>query len=128
MFLFEKPWLTTGITDFKELRTREEVRLSQTKSGLRMLISAMSVLFFLTIVAYMVRMKVTDWQPLQEPWLLWINTAFLVLSSISMQWSVHAARKEHPSKAKKCFITAGLFAWMFLLGIETAATAHGTAL
>lgn len=116
MFLLEKPWLITGVGDYKESRSREEIRLSQTKSGLRMLISAMSVLFFLTIVSYIVRMKVADWQPLPEPGLLWLNTAFLVLSSITMQWTVFAARQEQPSRVKNGFLAAGLFAWAFLLG------------
>lgn len=116
MILFEKPWLTTGAGDYKELRNREEIRLSQTKSGLRLLISAMSVLFFLTIVAYVVRMKAADWQPLSEPWLLWVNTSCLVFSSITMQWTVYAARQDQASKVKNGFLVGGLFAWTFLLG------------
>ncbi len=116
MFIMEKPWLTTGAGNYKELRNREEIRLSQTKSGLRLLISAMSVLFFLTLVAYIVRMKAADWQPLSEPWLLWINTAFLVGSSITMQWTLHAARHNQNTKVKIGFLVAGFFAWSFLLG------------
>ncbi len=116
MFLFEKPWLTTGSGDYKELRSREEIRLSQTKSGLRMLISAMSVIFLLTIVTYVVRMKINDWQSLSEPRLLWINTAFLVLSSMTMQWTVYAARREQSAQVKLGFLVAGLFAWTFLAG------------
>lgn len=116
MFIFEKPWLTTGSGDFKELRNRELIRLSQTRFGLRMLMSAMSVLFFLIIVAYVVRMKVADWQSLPEPGLLWINTAFLIFSSIAMQWTVLAARKELNNQVKNGCLIAGLFAWIFLLG------------
>ena len=116
MFLFEKPWLTTGAGNVKDLRSREEIRLSQTKVGLRFLISAMSVLFFLVCVAYVVRMKVADWQALPEPWLLWFNTALLVFSSISMQRAVLAARLEQTTRSRNWFLAAGLFAWAFLAG------------
>ncbi|MEE9354527.1 MAG: cytochrome c oxidase subunit 3 [Methylococcaceae bacterium] len=116
MFLFEKPWLTTGADSLEEDRCREEIRLSQTKYGLKMLISAMSVLFFLIIVSYVVRMKVVDWQPLAEPGLLWFNTALLVLSSITMQLAVRAARRDEIALTKKRFLAAGLFTWAFLAG------------
>lgn len=116
MFIFEKPWLTTGTSNVQDLRSREEKRLSQTKVGLRFLISAMSVLFFLVCVAYVVRMKVTDWQPLTDPWILWINTTLLILSSFAMHRAVLAARLENKISSKKYFLAAGLFAWVFLAG------------
>lgn len=116
MFLFEKPWLTTGAGDYKEVRSREKIRLSQTKGGLKMLLGTLSMLFFLIIVAYFMRMKVADWKPLLEPWLLWVNTAFLVLSSVAMQLAVDAARKEQTIKVRNYFIAAGFFSWTFLAG------------
>lgn len=116
VFIFEKPWLTTGADSINEIRNREEIRLSQTKSGLKMLISAMSMIFFLVIVSYFVRMKVADWQPLPEPWLLWLNTASLIFSSLCMQAAVIAARQEQSTKVKNFFLMAGVLAWGFLAG------------
>lgn len=116
MFVFEKPWLTTGAGDFKAVGNREQARLAQTKSGLRLLIAAMSVIFFLTLVTYLIRMKVADWQPLPEPWLLWANTAFLLFGSVAMQGAVQATRAAQNTRAKIYFLLGGLFAWSFLLG------------
>ncbi len=114
--LFEKPWLTTGAGDNEEIRSNEEIRLRQMKVGLTLLMGAMSVLFFLIFVAYIIRMEVADWQPLSEPGQLWTNTAFLVFSSITMQWAVIAARRDQTAGAIIGFLVAGLFAWAFLAG------------
>lgn len=117
MFLFEKPWLTTGIDDFKELRkAKKNIRPTQIKLGLRILIVSMSILFFIAVVAYVTRMKVADWKSITYPGMLWANTALLIFSSIAMQLTVYKARQKQTNKIKSKFLIAGLLAWTFVLG------------
>ena len=41
-----------------------------------------TVIFSLFVVSYSDRMLIHDWRSLSEPWLLWINTAILILTSL----------------------------------------------
>lgn len=116
MFIFEKPWQNPGLQPFEERRSREEIRLGQMQLGLKFLLAAMSMLFFMLCVAYLVRMKVQDWQALQEPWLLWVNSVVLCASSLVMQWSVKATQYDNQKNLWLRFFIAGLLAWAFVLG------------
>ena len=62
------------------------------KTGLHLLMAAMSSMFFLFLISYILRSQVSDWEALSEPWQplastwqLWINTAFLVLASVALE-------------------------------------------
>jgi len=59
---------------------------------------------------------VSDWRPLPEPWLLWLNTAILGLSSVAMQKGVNAARARQVERVKSSMLAAGGFAFAFLVG------------
>lgn len=63
--------------------------------GLGVFLAVVTSLFALSISAYMMRMDMaSDWRPLPEPGLLWLNTVMLVLGSAGLQWSWHAAKKQ----------------------------------
>ncbi|MDA1326974.1 MAG: cytochrome c oxidase subunit 3, partial [Proteobacteria bacterium] len=70
----------------------------------------------LFVIAYSDRMFVSDWHPLPEPWLLWVNTAILILSSVFMQRGVNAARERQIATVKTNLLAAGGFAFAFLFG------------
>jgi len=113
--LTEKPWLT-------EQRTADDRHdgsaffLPKARLGLALFLVVVTVLFSLLIVAYADRMEVVNWRPLPEPWLLWLNTALLILSSTAFQWAVVNARREELDGVKAGLIGAGVFAFAFLAG------------
>jgi len=84
--------------------------------GLRVLLGVMTVLFSLFVIAYSDRMVVGDWRPLPEPWLLWISTAILVLSSVAMHRAVLGARQGDGERVKTGLQWAGISAFAFLAG------------
>ena len=75
-------------------------------------------LFALFASAYSLRMEMPDWRPLNEPLVLWTNSAFLVLASIAYQWSRnHVANTDIGSKRVLVgLIIAGIFSVLFLFG------------
>ena len=88
--LTEKPWLTEGCdTDSAITDTPLDSRASY--FGLKVLLGVASALFMLIIVAYAYRMTFGDWKAISEPWLLWITTLLLVLSSVGMQKAWNSA-------------------------------------
>ena len=66
-------------------RRRRPAELSSppVKIGLWVFLAVVTSLFALFISAYAMRMGLADWNPLPEPWLLWLNTAVLVLASVA---------------------------------------------
>ena len=93
------------------------------RTGLRLFLVVVSSLFFLFLLAFIARSQMTDWQPLTEPlaplanpWQLWVNSAFLVLSCIALQWARMAARKARLDATVIGFVLGGLFAMAFLMG------------
>ncbi len=93
------------------------------KTGLRFLLAAITSLFFLFILALMIRAQFNDWESLSAPWNplanpapLWVNTLMLALGSASMQWARVAARKHHRELALQVMLLAGFFTLAFLVG------------
>jgi cytochrome c oxidase subunit 3 len=102
------------------------------KTGLRILLLVISSLFFLFIVAFLIRSQLSDWEhlsepwkPLAHPWQLWVNTGVLVMASICFQGARYLSRK--PDDKKKYFqkdfrnayqslILGGMFTLLFLAG------------
>ena len=93
------------------------------KTGLRLFLVVVSSLFFLFLLAFIARSQMTDWLPLTEPlaplanpWQLWVNSAFLVLSCIALQWARMAARRARLGTTVIGFVLGGVFAMAFLAG------------
>jgi cytochrome c oxidase subunit 3 len=113
--LLEKPWepVPGGIDDRRDAGAS---LLPAATIGLRMFIAVVSVLFMLLITAYGSRMAVEAWRPGPEPWLLWLNTALLILSSAAMHWAWAAARRGRIDGVKSGLLGGGVFAFAFLAG------------
>ena len=75
-----------------------------------------TVVFSLFVVAYGDRMTLSDWRPLPEPWLLWLNTGILMVSSAAMQWATVSARQGRMEGVKAGLLAGGGFAFAFLIG------------
>ncbi|MCH7693656.1 MAG: cytochrome c oxidase subunit 3 [Proteobacteria bacterium] len=61
-------------------------------------------------------MAAADWRPLPEPWLLWLNTAMLILSSVAFHWASVSARRGQGDSVRVDLLAAGGFAFAFLVG------------
>lgn len=113
--LIEKPWETTQDT-VVPLHGNVAFALPTVTVGLRVFLAVATVVFSLLIVMYTGRMTFGDWHPLSEPWLLWPNTAILLLSSIAMQWASACAQSGKIDGVRLGLRAAGLFAFTFLAG------------
>ncbi|HXH02982.1 MAG TPA: hypothetical protein VNN09_06615, partial [Candidatus Competibacteraceae bacterium] len=78
------------------------------KLGLWVFMGVVTTLFALLISAYHMRMEYVDWHPLPEPWQLWLNTAFLMLSSAALQWARVAARRGRMAGLKAGLLAGGV--------------------
>lgn len=113
--LTEKPWapIQGNIVD---LRDGSAFAVPTATLGLRVFLAVVTVLFLLLIMAYGSRMEFEDWRPSPQPWLLWLNTVMLVLSSVAMQWARIAARRGDIEGVTIGLIAGGVFAVAFLCG------------
>jgi cytochrome c oxidase subunit 3 len=113
--LRQKPWTAEQVRVDDRHDGRAYV-LPTAKLGLRILLTAITVLLSLFVVAYSDRMVVSDWRPVPEPWVLWLNTLVLVGSSVAMQNGLVAARQGRMERFKMSLLAAGGSAFVFLLG------------
>ena len=95
---------------------RGVINVDPAKVGLLSFIAVVTSLFALFLSAYLMRMKLGDWRPLDEPTLLWLNTAILVLASVAFQLTRGAAKREQPLMVKVGLIVGGACTTLFLLG------------
>ncbi len=113
--LTKRPWLAEqGAIDNRE--EGSAYGLPSATVGLRLFLVVVTVLFSLLVVAYADRMYFPDWHDFREPWLLWLNTGMLVLSSIAMQWARNNARKGRGDRVTTGLIAGGAYALAFIAG------------
>lgn len=113
--LTEKPWeQRSGAGLALEAGYRSDT--PATTVGLKLFLCVVSVLFSLLVVAYAERMAYEDWRPTPRQWLLWLNTALLIVSSIAFQWASVSIQRDRLEDAKTGLLGAGLFATGFLIG------------
>tara|TARA_Y100001970_G_scaffold189863_1_gene230818 strand:+ start:878 stop:1510 length:633 start_codon:yes stop_codon:yes gene_type:complete len=111
----EKPWEKDQI-EADNKHQGQTLSLSKYKLGLRTIMVVSTVLFSLFIVAYSDRMLVSDWRNMPEPWLLWLNTGTLVLSSIVFYLTGNYYKNDMYEKTKNGLYFIGFLAYAFLIG------------
>lgn len=84
--------------------------------ALRIFLAVVTSVFFLLFVAYRIRMGYADWRPMPLPSTLWLNTLFLVLASVAMQWTRLQADKERDGPLRLGMIVSGLLTVAFIGG------------
>lgn len=89
--------------------------------GLWVFLAVVTSLFALFLSAYYMRMGAhgaggTDWVALEEPTVLWLNTALLILSSVAMQSARAAATRGQLERTWTGLLTGGLLTLAFLGG------------
>ena len=117
--IFDKPWDYQG--EDPSLKGHELAEgMHPKRIALRMFLAVAFVLFMLFIVAYFIRMELDDWRPMPEPGLLWVNTGFLFICSVIMQWTRGAAQKSLTTQVKWGMLASGVFTLAFIFGQVSA--------
>ena len=86
------------------------------KLALRIFLIVVTVIFTLSTIAYGDRMLFTSWQPIPEPWVLWLNTAILIASSAAMQWSKANTKRDNIIGVRDGLAFGGILTIAFLVG------------
>lgn len=113
--LAQKPWLAAP-SGAESHCGGAAFSLPTPKVGLRLFLAVATMLFLLTVSAYVMRMKLLQWDPLTEPWLLWPNTVVLILSSIALQRAAVSARRGQMKGLRTGLLSGGILALVFLAG------------
>ena len=95
---------------------RGVLNIDPAKIGLLSFIAVVTSLFALFLSAYLMRMKLGDWRPVDEPNLLWLNTAVLVLASAAFQSARGATKRGQPLTVKIGLLVGGACTALFLFG------------
>ena len=111
----KKPWLVDP-TEASSVREVGAFFLPAGKVGLRVFLVVVTVVFTLITIAYADRMLFANWLPMQEPWVLWLNTAFLIASSVAMQWAHNGTRQNNLNGVRDGLIWGGVLTFAFLTG------------
>ncbi|WP_175969224.1 cytochrome c oxidase subunit 3 [Burkholderia sp. BCC0322] len=81
------------------------------RTGLAVFMAVATMLFSLLLLAYAMRMRESDWQPIPHPALLWWNTGALALAGIAMQ------RARQPTLHRTAWLVGGgVLAAGFVIG------------
>ena len=110
-----KPWLAVE-GEGEEPAEQRASSLETPHVGLRVFLAVATVLFTLFLVVYVERMELPDWRPLDEPWVLWLNTLILVISSAGFHWAWVNADRENLEGIKTGLLAGGMASFAFLAG------------
>lgn len=115
MSILTKPWLDDGKA-FDQAPGDGGDSLKTKRLGLFVFIGVATALFSLFATAYYMRMMLGGWQILGEPWILWPNTAVLLIGSVLMHWATRLGRRGDMVRARRMFMAGGVAGIVFLLG------------
>ena len=113
--LTQKPWESKQ-AKVDDLHDGKTFNINIGKFGLRYIMVVSTIMFCLFIVTYSDRMVYADWKKMPEPFLLWINTIILVLSSIFFVRIQFASKQNNFAKVKNNLLLVGILAFVFLIG------------
>ena len=84
--------------------------------GLWIFLATVTMLFAAFTSAYLVRSAGSDWQTIPMPFILWVNTAVLAWSSISLEVSRSALKSGSLKAARNWFLVTTGLGLVFLVG------------
>src|SRR5215470_19038702 len=90
--------------------------ISKGQLGVWILLTAIVMLFAGLSSAYIVLRGVPTWQNIELPWMLWPNTAVLLLSSVAIDISRRAVRRNDMQSMKRWLAVGGILGFAFLIG------------
>ena len=91
-------------------------RIETAKLGLWIALGSVTMLFAAFTSAYIVRSAGSDWVPLAVPPLLWVNTAVILLSSVTMESARRSFESWRPVSFRKWVVLTAVLGVMFLAG------------
>jgi cytochrome c oxidase subunit 3 len=109
-----EPWKTDD--PLENQPGRGVINVEPKKIALVTFIAVVTSLFALFLSAYLMRMKLADWNPLTEPTLLWLNTGLLALASVAFQLTRGATQRDQLLTVKAGLLAGGICTILFLLG------------
>ena len=112
--LASRPWLEAS--PVQTATGLERPSASAINLGLYVFLGVVAALFSLFISAYFMRMASSDWWGIPVPRLLWVNTAVLATSSVSLQWATREARHGRTENLRPALATGFLLSTLFLAG------------
>lgn len=86
------------------------------KFALWLFIVSFIMIFASLTSAYIVRRGEGNWLEFELPSLFWINTVILLLSSVTIQYALYAAKKDNLNNMKVALATTFLLGTCFLIG------------
>src|SRR6266850_5784065 len=90
--------------------------LSKGQIGIWILLTAIIMLFAGLSSAYIVLRGVPTWQNIELPWMLWPNTAVLLLSSVAIDISRRAVLRSDLQSMKRWLALSAVLGLAFLVG------------
>ena len=111
----QKPWEASQ-SIFDNEHNGKTLAISKAKLGVRTVMVVSTVIFSLFVVSYSDRMLIHDWKSLSEPWLLWVNTLILILTSIIFHRTKVLADKNEFEKTKNSLFVVGFLTFAFITG------------
>ncbi len=117
-----KSWENAGTLEAPDTVGQSETPAA--RIGLWIFLAVVTSLFGLFITAYYMRMghghgavaPYADWIAVNDPPVLWLNTALLLFGSIAMQWARTAVSTGAKERAKFALSAAGVLTIAFLIG------------
>ena len=109
-----KPWEHAG--EMEGVHGDYVVTRSAGQMGLWLLLAVITSFFMLFIVSYYTRSQFPDWEILNDPGILWINTGVLVLASIALQMASNAAGRDARARMRNALIAGALLTIAFVAG------------
>jgi cytochrome c oxidase subunit III len=90
--------------------------LDTAKLGIWLLLGTISMLFIGFTSAYLVRRGSADWMTLRPPMIVWVNTAALALSSVTLEGARRHLRAARYSAVGTWISATGLLGLLFVIG------------
>lgn len=108
-----QPWVSDEVADAS---TGASLDINPKALALAAFLAVAVSLFALFVSAYTLRMEEPDWIPVKDPDLLWINTGFLVLASISYHWTRNQVVAGRGDYLMTGLLISGVLSFLFLFG------------
>ena len=113
--LMAKPWTAEQTLIDNHYPGDASERLVK-RLALRVFLAVVAVLFILLIVAYAGRMGYSDWRPVPQLSLLWVNTGALLLASLAFELSRYALNNDRLQTMRVSFLAGGALTIVFIFG------------
>ena len=111
----QKPWEASQAALDNE-HDGKTLNVSKAKLGVRTIMVVSTVIFSLFVVSYSDRMLVHDWKSLSQPWLLWLNTGILILTSVVFHKTKTLVDNNEFEKTKNALFVVGFLTFAFITG------------